>query len=282
MARRMCRLDSPPTRRIARRGTRHVAAISLMSASFAAPSTGGAATRTRRALSRMPEISVLRDRGIRRTFSSTPVGVGRTTALTILRRHRTQPGQKNIATGCSHTTINAELAEPAEKTVLFCEFCGFCVECRAVWRVTDVSRGAVMSTQIPSVAPIALQPGEGEARWFLGFLVTIKSSGATTNGRVTVIEHLGTRGLGSPLHVHHNEDEWFYVTEGELTFWVGGQLINAPEGSFVYGPRGIPHTLTVTPPEARILLVTERAGFERLLRALSVPALGLTIPPAAT
>src|SRR5438552_17862957 len=65
-----------------------------MSASFGAPATGGAATRTRRALSRTPEISVLRDRGIRRTFSSTPVGVGRTTALTSLRRHRTQPGQK--------------------------------------------------------------------------------------------------------------------------------------------------------------------------------------------
>jgi hypothetical protein len=32
---------------------------------------------------------------------------------------------------CLATTINAELAEPAEKPVLFCEFCGFCVECRA-------------------------------------------------------------------------------------------------------------------------------------------------------
>ena len=30
-------------------------------------------------------------------------------------------------------------------------------------------------------------------------------------------------GLGSPLHVHRNEDEWFYVTDGELTFWVGGE-----------------------------------------------------------
>jgi hypothetical protein len=60
---------------------------------------------------------------------------------------------------------------------------------------------------VPSVAPIALQPGDGEARWFLGFLITIKSSAATTNGRVAVIEHLGTQGLGSPLHVHHNEDE---------------------------------------------------------------------------
>jgi mannose-6-phosphate isomerase-like protein (cupin superfamily) len=53
------------------------------------------------------------------------------------------------------------------------------------------------------------------------------------------------QGVGSPLHVHHREDEWFYVNEGALTFWVGGQLIDAPAGSFVYGPREIPHTFTV-------------------------------------
>jgi quercetin dioxygenase-like cupin family protein len=132
---------------------------------------------------------------------------------------------------------------------------------------------------VPSVAPIALQPGEGEARWFLGFLVTIKSSAATTNGRVAVIEHLGTQGLGSPLHVHHNEDEWFYVTEGELTVRIGRETIVAPAGSFVYGPRDIPHAFSVTSSLARFLLVTEPAGLENFLRALSEPAAALTMPP---
>jgi quercetin dioxygenase-like cupin family protein len=131
-----------------------------------------------------------------------------------------------------------------------------------------------------SPAPIALQPGQGEARWFLGFLVTIKSSRETTDGRVAVLEHHAVQGLGSPLHVHHNEDEWFYVTEGELTLWVGGEVIEAPAGSFVYGPRGIPHTFLVSSPEARFLLVTEPAGLEGFVRELSEPADGLTLPPA--
>lgn len=49
-----------------------------------------------------------------------------------------------------------------------------------------------MSTiPIPAAEPIALQPGEGERRWFHGFLITIKSSAETTNGRVAVVEHLG-------------------------------------------------------------------------------------------
>lgn len=132
-----------------------------------------------------------------------------------------------------------------------------------------------------AIAPIALGPGEGEARWFLGVLATIKSSAETTAGRVAVIEHLAPQGSGSPLHVHHNEDEWFYVIDGELTFWVGGQVTVAPGGSFVFGPRDIPHTFSVTSHEARFLLVTEPGGFEGFVRALSVPAESLTLPPAS-
>ena len=133
----------------------------------------------------------------------------------------------------------------------------------------------------PPAVPIAMQQGEGEARWFLGALATIKSSGETTGGRVAVTENWAPRGHGSPLHVHHNEDEWFYVLSGELTFWVDGQVITATDGSFVYGPRDVPHTFTVTSEEARFLLVIEPAGFENFLRSLSEPAQSLTLPPAS-
>ena len=107
------------------------------------------------------------------------------------------------------------------------------------------------TTESTAVSPIALRQDEGEGLWFLGALATIKASAETTDGRVAVIEHLAPQGAGSPLHVHHHEDEWFYVTEGELTFWVGGRVIEAPAGSFVYGPRDVPHTFAVTSPEAR-------------------------------
>ena len=137
-----------------------------------------------------------------------------------------------------------------------------------------------MSQATPAV-PIAMQQGEGESRWFLGALSTIKSSGETTGGRVAVTENWAPRGHGSPLHVHHNEDEWFYVLDGELTFWVGGEVITAAKGSFVYGPRDVPHTFTVSSDEARFLLVIQPAGFESFLRALSEPAQSLTLPPAS-
>lgn len=133
----------------------------------------------------------------------------------------------------------------------------------------------------PALNPIALQAGEGEAIWSFGVLATIKASSETTAGRVAVIEHLAPQGAGSPLHVHHREDEWFYVTEGSLTFWVGDEVIEAPAGTFVYGPRDVPHTFIVSSAQARFLLVAEPAGFEYFMRAMGQPASTLTIPPPA-
>ncbi len=130
--------------------------------------------------------------------------------------------------------------------------------------------------------PIALHQDEGEARWGFGTLAIFKATSETTGGRVAVLEQLAPRGAGSPLHVHHREDEWFYVIEGELTFWVGGEVIDAPAGSFVYGPRDAPHTFVVASEQARFLLVTEPAGFDAFFRAASEPAARLEIPPAPT
>jgi mannose-6-phosphate isomerase-like protein (cupin superfamily) len=84
------------------------------------------------------------------------------------------------------------------------------------------------------------------------------------------VELTAERGFGSPLHVHHREDEWFYVLEGEVTIWVDGETFVAPAGSFAYAPNHLPHTFEVTGAEgARFLMVTQPAGFEEFVRAAS-------------
>jgi mannose-6-phosphate isomerase-like protein (cupin superfamily) len=130
--------------------------------------------------------------------------------------------------------------------------------------------------------PYALAQGEGEALWFLGSLQTIKASAASTGGRLTIIEARAVEGPASPLHVHHKESEWWYVLEGELAIWAAGEVIEAPAGSFVYGPVGVPHTFSVVSAQARFLLGTEPAGFEAFMRACSEPAQSPTLPPPGT
>lgn len=53
--------------------------------------------------------------------------------------------------------------------------------------------------------PFVLGHDEGEARWFLNQLALIKSTGASTGGRLAVVEICAPRGPGSPLHVHHRK-----------------------------------------------------------------------------
>jgi mannose-6-phosphate isomerase-like protein (cupin superfamily) len=122
-------------------------------------------------------------------------------------------------------------------------------------------------------------PGEGEALWWLGMLATIKATGEQTGGRYALVEILAPDGYEAELHVHHQEDEGFYILEGEMTFYVGDQTIKAHPGSYLFGPKDVPHSFTVDSGPARLLFVLSPAGFEGLIREMGEPAMSLTVPP---
>jgi mannose-6-phosphate isomerase-like protein (cupin superfamily) len=90
----------------------------------------------------------------------------------------------------------------------------------------------------------AHEPGEGEALWWFGLLATIKATKEQTGGRYALLEILAPDGYGSVLHVHHFEDEGFWILEGELTFYVGDKTIKARSGSFLFGPKDVPHAFS--------------------------------------
>jgi quercetin dioxygenase-like cupin family protein len=125
----------------------------------------------------------------------------------------------------------------------------------------------------------AHDPGEGEAWWWFGLLATIKATGEQTGGRYTLVEILAPDGYEGVLHVHHFEDEGFYILEGEMTFYVGEQTIKARPGSFLFGPKDVPHAFTVDSGPAKLLFVLSPAGFEGLIREMGEPAMSLSIPP---
>ena len=109
---------------------------------------------------------------------------------------------------------------------------------------------------------------------FLGIPTVIRSTGETTNGAFGLIEHwMMPPGFASPYHAHHLEDEAFYVLEGEVAFVCDGKWLTAGPGTYVFGPREIPHGFKVVgSAPARMLLLCAPAGFEHFVLELSVPA----------
>jgi hypothetical protein len=79
---------------------------------------------------------------------------------------------------------------------------------------------------------------------------------------LALVESSDWQGSGPPLHVHENEDEGYYVLEGEHTFFVGEQAIEASTGTWVFGPRRVPHTYRCESSEGRHLFFIMPGGFE--------------------
>jgi len=48
-----------------------------------------------------------------------------------------------------------------------------------------------------------------------------------------------------PRHIHRNEDESFYILEGEITAWIGDQTIRGTAGTLIFSPRGAPHSFEI-------------------------------------
>jgi mannose-6-phosphate isomerase-like protein (cupin superfamily) len=139
--------------------------------------------------------------------------------------------------------------------------------------------GAMLDAEEAHGRIFAYDSGEGEALWWLGMLATIKATGEQTDGQSSLVEILAPEGYGSVLHVHHREDEGFYILEGEMTFYVGDQMIKAHPDSYLFGPKDVPHAFTVESGPARLLFIFSPGGLEGLIREMGEPARSLTVPP---
>ena len=72
---------------------------------------------------------------------------------------------------------------------------------------------------------MSLATSEGAAWWFNGSLNIIKATTASTGGAFAMIHQTAAPGNATPYHLHHDEDEAFYVLDGEFTFFSDGRKI---------------------------------------------------------
>jgi quercetin dioxygenase-like cupin family protein len=118
-----------------------------------------------------------------------------------------------------------------------------------------------------------------DAFWWQGSLMRIKARAEDTGGVLGLVEGSFYQGFGPPLHVHSREDEALYVLEGQIRFRQGDNEFVAGPGTWVWGPRGVPHAFKVESERARALVIVTPGGFERMFEEGGVPAGESAEPP---
>jgi mannose-6-phosphate isomerase-like protein (cupin superfamily) len=124
--------------------------------------------------------------------------------------------------------------------------------------------------------PIVVPMGEGKRLNVLGETIICRVSSGDTNGAYSVNEEVTPPQGGPPLHVHHREDEMFYVLEGECKVQCGDQTFTANKGFLAILPRNIPHGFqNVGTTPSKVLVTIMPGGFERFFEEVSqMPADG--------
>ena len=96
-----------------------------------------------------------------------------------------------------------------------------------------------------------------------GGIYRIVTTTAQTGGIHFAFDCTEKPGGGPPLHVHETEEEYFFVTEGEFTFFIDGKITKAKAGESAFVPRGMVHCFkNCTNQDARMLVLFTPGNIE--------------------
>ena len=100
----------------------------------------------------------------------------------------------------------------------------------------------------------------GSPAFFLNGRFDCKVSGQDTDGRLCIFDTVRTHTGGPPLHYHEDQEESYFVREGEFLFQIGEDIVQLRAGDSILGPRCLPHTFANVTDTARLLIVLQPAG----------------------
>ncbi|SKC72824.1 cupin domain-containing protein [Ohtaekwangia koreensis] len=106
---------------------------------------------------------------------------------------------------------------------------------------------------------------------FEGDTFFTKISPSDSNGDLYVFESTRVKKGGPSFHFHYDQDEWWYVLQGEFQIKIGEETYHAKPGDSVFGPRMVPHTFAkISEGEAKLLMIFQPAGkMEEFFKATS-------------
>jgi quercetin dioxygenase-like cupin family protein len=105
---------------------------------------------------------------------------------------------------------------------------------------------------------------EGPSYWGPGDTYTWLVTGEESDGQYFSMLAVVPPNGGPPPHIHDNEDETFYVLEGQPTFRIGDERVVGGPGDFVNVPKGVLHNFhNGTDSIVKMILTFTPAGIER-------------------
>ncbi len=128
----------------------------------------------------------------------------------------------------------------------------------------DIATEDVAKQSAP-VLPLAVVPlGEGRVCRVLGEEIAIQLDAKQTGGRITAFIETTLPGGGLRPHTLALEDAWFFVLEGQVSFFADGRWTDASPGTAFFAPRKSVHTFkNIGDKPARTLVHTSPAGIEK-------------------
>jgi mannose-6-phosphate isomerase-like protein (cupin superfamily) len=121
--------------------------------------------------------------------------------------------------------------------------------------------------------PKVVPPGDGKHLDVQGVEFIYKAIGEDTEGHFAFTQGIVPPQRGVPEHIHHLEDEAFYILEGEFEIECDGELFEAGPGSFAVLPKGLPHRFqNLSKHPGKVLCIQSPSGVEEFFEHMSVLA----------
>lgn len=111
----------------------------------------------------------------------------------------------------------------------------------------------------------------GKPLHFLNGEFICKISGQDTGGGLCIYDTVRRARGGPPMHIHYEQDEWFYVREGEFVVQIGDERFHLAPGDSLLAPRRIPHAFANVSETGKLIVAFQPAGsIERIFSEIAV------------
>jgi quercetin dioxygenase-like cupin family protein len=132
----------------------------------------------------------------------------------------------------------------------------------------------------PELLPLTVSKADGPAFWFVNGLYVLIATSESTGGAFSLLHETAAPGNATPYHLHHVEDEAFFVLDGEFTFICDGKKTIVGPGGYIFLPRNIPHGIrcSSSAPSTMLVLAMPGTGFVGMMTEMAEPAKERVLP----